>query len=131
MPSYNSFYTVSQLSRIIEEVHASLEVYQKLWDLKKSHREWDVRHRLLCTFPAGVEREEFHHAQDTCFEINEKINRLKAYILRIRPYWLSDEEISRITEESLKGLEITYIEKLRAVVDLDDIYKRLKIIRNN
>ena len=131
MTIHTPFYTVSQLSSILEEAYASLEVYQTLWDLKKAHREWDVRHRLLCTFPAGVEREEFNHLQDTCAEIDEKINKLKSIILTIRPYWLSDDEISRITEESLKGLEITDLEKLRALVDVDTLCKRLQISMNN
>ena len=131
MPSHNPFYTVTELSRIIEEAHASLDVYQELWDLKISHRKWDIRHRILCTFPAGVERDEFHHVQDTCAEIDEKIKKLKSIILMIRPYWLSDDEISRITEESLKGLEITDLEKLRALVDVDTLCKRLQISMNN
>ena len=131
MPAHNPFYTVTELSRIIEEAHASLDVYQELWDLKKWHRNWDVRFRLLCTFPAGVEREEFHHVQDTCAEIDEKINKLKSIILMIRPYWLSDDEISRITEGSLNGLEITDLEKMRSLVNLDEICKQLKITLNN
>jgi hypothetical protein len=131
MTIHTPFYTVSQLSSILEEAYASLEVYQTLWDLKKAHREWDVRHRLLCTFPAGVEREEFNHLQDTCAEIDEKINKLKSIILTIRPYWLSDDEISRITEASLKGLQTTDLEKLRTLVDLDELCKQLKITLSN
>ena len=59
--------------------------------------------------------EEIHHAQDTCEEIDEKIQKLKSIILTIRPYWLSDEETSRITEESLNALETYQLEKLRAL----------------
>ena len=75
--------------------------------------------------------EEFHHVQDTCFEINEKINKLKSIILTIRPYWLSNDEISQITEESLKGLDSSYLEKMRALVDVDELCKRLQISLNN
>jgi len=131
MPAHNPSYTVSQLCSILEEAHASLNVYQELWDLKISHRKWDIQHRLLCTFPAGVEREEFNHLQDTCAEIDEKIIRLKKYILTIRPYWLSDDEVSRITEASLKGLKTTDLEKLRTLVDLDELCKQLKITLSN
>jgi hypothetical protein len=131
MPAHNPFYTVSQLSSILEEAHASLNVYQELWDLKISHRKWDIQHRLLCTFPRGVEMEEFHHVQDRCAEIDEKINKLKSIILTIRPYWLSNDEISQITEESLKGLDSSYLEKMRALVDVDELCKRLQISLNN
>jgi hypothetical protein len=127
MPTHNPFYTVSQLSSIIEEAHASLEVYEELWDLKKLHRKWDIHHRILCTFPAGVEMEEIYHVQDTCAEIDEKIRKVKSIILTIRPYWLSDEETSRITEESLNALESYQLEKLRALIDLDGLYKSLRV----
>ena len=130
MPTHNPFYTVSQLSSIIDEAYLSLEVYQDLWELKKTHREWDIHHRLLCTFPAGIEMEEIHHAQDTCAEIDEKIHKVKSIILTIRPYWLSDEETSRITEESLNALESYQLEKLRALIDLDGLYKSLRVSRD-
>ena len=129
MTAHNPFYTVSQLSSIIQEAHESLEVYEELWDLKKAHRKWDVKYRLLCTFPRGIEIEEINHAYDTCAEIDEKINKLKVYILTIRPYWLSDEEISRITEVSLNALETPQLENLRALVDLDGLYKQLESSR--
>ncbi len=131
MPAHNPSYTVSQLSSILEEAHASLNVYQELWDLKISHRKWDIQHRLLCTFPSGVEMEEFNHVQDTCAEIDEKINKLKSIIITIRPYWLSNDEISQITEESLKGLDSSYLEKMRALVDVDELCKQLQISLNN
>ena len=129
MSTHNPFYTGSQLSRIIQEAHESLEIYEELWDLKKAHRKWDVKYRLLCTFPAGIEMEEINHAYDTCAEIDEKINKLKAYILTIRPYWLSDDEISRITEVSLNALEAPQLEKLHALVNMDVIYKQLESSR--
>lgn len=115
MSTQQPFYTASQLSSIIDEAHVSLEVYQELWDLKQAYREWDIHHRMLCTFPRGIEIEEINHAYDTCADIDEKINKLKAYILTIRPYWLSDEETSRITEESLNALESYQVENLRAL----------------
>ncbi|NBO56357.1 MAG: hypothetical protein EBU84_17590 [Actinobacteria bacterium] len=59
--------------------------------------------------------EEIRHAQDTCAEIDEKIHKLKSIILTIRPYWLSDEETSRITEESVKSLDSYQLENLRAL----------------
>lgn len=127
MPTQQPFYTVSQLSSIIDEAYLSLEVYQELWELKKAYREWDIHHRLICTFPTGIEMEEIHHAQDTCAEIDEKIHKLKSIILTIRPYWLSDEETSRITEESLNALESYQLEKLRSLIDLDGLYKRLRV----
>ena len=113
MPTQHPFYTASQLSSIIKEAHESLEVYQELWDLKKAYRQWDIHHRLICTFATGIEMEEIFRAQDTCAEIDEKIQKLKSIILTIRPYWLSDEETSRITEESLNALESYQREKLR------------------
>ena len=74
--------------------------------------------------------EEIHHAQDTCAEIDENIHKVKSIILTIRPYWLSDEETSRITEESLNALESYQLEKLRALIDLDGLYKSLRVSRD-
>lgn len=71
--------------------------------------------------------EEIYHVQDTCAEIDEKIHKVKSIILTIRPYWLSDEETSRISEESLNALESYQLEKLRALIDLDGLYKSLRV----
>lgn len=127
MTTHTPFYTASQLSRIIQEAHESLDIYEELWDLKKAHREWDVKYRLLCTFPVGIKMEEINRAYDRCIEIDEKINKLKAHTLTIRPYWLSEDEISRITEVSLNALEAPQLEKLRALVNMDVLYKQMQL----